>query len=85
MKVYVLTMTYQMGQGDDVATQVVGVFDDLNKAERAMREVVDNEIQEFEDCDREMDYVEDDTVVRIIDKRDCAYWTDIRLHQREIE
>lgn len=32
MKVYVLTMTYQMGQGDDVATQVVGVFDDLNKA-----------------------------------------------------
>ncbi len=85
MKVYVLTMTYQMGQGDDVATQVVGVFDDLNKAERAMREVVDNEIQEFEDSNRVVSDEDGNTMVMIMDKDDDAYWTEIRLHQKEVE
>ena len=47
-----------------------------------MKEVVDDEIQEFEDSNR---VVSSGAIVMIMDKDDDAYWTEIRLHQKAVE
>ena len=47
MKVYVLTMTSQLGQGDQPSSSVLGVYESQERAEQAHHEAVVAEVAEY--------------------------------------
>ena len=47
MKVYVLTMTSQLGQGDQPSSAVLGVYQSLERAEQAHHDAVVDEMAEY--------------------------------------
>ena len=47
MKVYVLTMTSQLGQGDQPSSSVLGVYESRERAEQAHHEAVVDEVAEY--------------------------------------
>ena len=84
MKVYVLTMTSQLGQGDQPSSAVVGVYSTCEKAEQAYKEAVFAEFREFADFYDESYMEKTDLGVLITNSSDDSYWTLVRLHESEI-
>ena len=85
MKVYVLTMTSQLGQGDQPSSSVVGVYSTCEKAEQAYKEAIFAEAREFADFYDESYMEKTDVGVLITNSSDDSYWTLVRLHESEIE
>ncbi len=85
MKVYVLTMTSQLGQGDQPSSAVLGVYSTCEKAEQAYKETTITESREFVDFYGESCIKKTDVGILITNSLDDSYWTLIRLHECEIE
>ena len=84
MKVYVLTMTYQMGQGDIASSTVLGVYSTREKAEQAYRETTFAESREFVDFYGESCMENIDTGILITNPTDDSRWSLVRLEECEI-
>ena len=84
MKVYVLTMTYQMGQGDLASSTVLGVYSTCEKAEQAYKETTFAESREFVDFYGESYLEKIDTGILITNPTDDSRWSLVRLEEYEI-
>ncbi|MBO5728950.1 MAG: hypothetical protein J6R43_03820 [Paludibacteraceae bacterium] len=84
MKVYVLTMTSQLGQGDQPSSAVLGVYSTCEKAEQAYKEAIFAESREFADFYGESCIEKSDVGILITNSSDDSYWTLVRLHESEI-
>ena len=84
MKVYVLTMTSQLGQGDQPSSSVVGVYSTCEKAEQAYIETAFAKFREFADFYDESYMEKTDVGVLITNSSDDSYWKLVRLHESEM-
>ena len=84
MKVYVLTMTSQLGQGDQPSSTVLWVYSTCEKAEQAYIEAIFAESREFADFYDESYMEKTDVGVLITNSSDDSYWTLVRLHESEM-
>ena len=85
MKVYVLTMTYQMGQGGLASSTVLGVYQTKERAEEAHHKAVVDEMAEFVENYDEVATQETTVGTIITNPSDDWYWTIVRLEECEIE
>ena len=85
MKVYVLTMTSQLGQGDQPSSTVLGVYSTCEKAEQAYKETTFAESREFVDFYGESYMEKIDTGILITNSSDDSHWSLIRLDECELE
>ena len=85
MKVYVLTMTSQLGQGDQPSSSVLGVYSTCEKAEQAYKETTFAESREFVDFYGESYMEKIDAGILITNPSDDSYWSLIRLDECELE
>ena len=84
MKVYVLTMTSQIGQGDQPSSTVLGVYSAREKAEQAYKETTFAESREFVDFYGESYLEKIDTGILITNPTDDSRWSLVRLEECEI-
>ena len=84
MKVYILTMTSQLGQGDQPSSAVLGVYSTCEKAEQAYKEAIFAEFRKFADFYGESYMEKTDVGVLITNSSDDSYWTLVRLQESEI-
>ena len=84
MKVYVLTMTSQLGQGDHPSSSVLGVYSTCEKAEQAYKEAIFAESRKFVDFYGESYMEKTDVGILITNSSDDSYWTLVQLHESEI-
>ena len=84
MKVYVLTMTSQLGQGDQPSSSVLGVYSTCEKAEQAYMEAIFAESRKFADFYDESYMEKTDVGVLITNSSDDSYWKLVRLHESEM-
>jgi hypothetical protein len=85
MKVYVLTMTSQLGQGDQPSRAVLGVYSTCEKAEQAYKETTFAESREFVDFYGESCMEKIDAGIIITNPSDDSHWSLIRLDECDIE
>ena len=85
MKVYVLIMTSQIGQDDQLSSRVLGVYSTCEKAEQAYKETTFAESREFVDFYGESYMEKIDAGILIINPSDDSHWTLIRIDKCEIE
>ena len=85
MKVYVLTMTSQLGQGDQPSSSVLGVYSTCEKAEQAYKETTFAESREFVDFYGESYMEKIDAGILITNPSDDSHWSLIRLDECELE
>ena len=85
MKVYVLTMTSQIGQDDQPSSTVLGVYSTREKAEQAYKETTFAESREFVDFYGESYLEKIDTGILITNPTDDSRWSLVRLEECEIE
>ena len=85
MKVYVLTMTSQIGQGDQPSSSVLGVYSTCEKAEQAYKETTFAESREFVDFYGESYMEKIDAGILITNPSDDSHWSLIRLCECELE
>ena len=85
MKVYVLTMTCQMGQGDQPSSTVLGVYQTKERAEEAHHKAVVDEMAEFVENYDEVATQETTVGTLITNPSDDSYWTIVRLEECEVE
>ena len=84
MKVYVLTMTSQLGQGDQPSGAVLGVYESQERAEQAHHEAVVAEMAEYVDNYDEVAMHDTNLGALIAYPLDDLYWTLVQLHESEI-
>ena len=84
MKVYVLTMTSQIGQDDQPSSTVLGVYQTKARADEAHHEVVVNEVAEFVENYDEVATQETTVGTLITNPSDDSYWTIVRLEECEV-
>jgi hypothetical protein len=84
MKVYVLAMTSQLGQGDQPSSSVLGVYSTCEKAEQAYKEAIFAESRKFADFYGESYMEKIDVGVLITNSSDDSYWKLVRLQESEI-
>ena len=85
MKVYVLIMTSQIGQGDQPSSTVLGVYSTCEKAEQAYKETTFAESREFVDFYGESYMEKIDAGILITNPSDDSHWSLIRLDECELE
>ena len=85
MKVYVLTMTSQIGQDDQPSSVVLGVYSTFEKAEQAYKETTFTESREFADFYGESYMEKIDAGILITNPSDDSRWSLVRLEECEIE
>lgn len=85
MKVYVLIMTSQLGQGDQPSSAVLGVYSTCEKAEQAYEEAIFAESREFADFYDESYMEKTDVGVLITNSSDDSHWSLIRLDECELK
>ena len=85
MKVYVLTMTSQIGQDDQPSSTVLGVYSTCEKAEQAYKETIFAESREFADFYGESYMEKTDVGILITNSSDDSHWSLIRLDECELE
>lgn len=84
MKVYVLTMTSQLGQGDQPSSSVLGVYESRERAEQAHHEAIVAEMAEYVENYDEVATHETNLGMLIAYPSDDSYWTLVRLQESEI-
>ena len=84
MKVYVLTMTSQIGQDDQPSSTVLGVYSTCERAEQAYKETTFAESREFVDFYGESCMENIDTGILITNPTDDSRWSLVRLEECEI-
>ena len=84
MKVYVLIMTSQLGQGDQPSSSVLGVYESRERAEQAHHEAIVAEMAEYVENYDEVATHDTNLGVLITYPSDDSYWTLVRLHESEI-
>ncbi len=84
MKVYVLTMTSQISQGDQPSSTVLGVYSTCEKVEQAYKEAIFAESREFVDFYGESYMEKIDAGILITNPSDYSCWTLVRLQESEI-
>ena len=85
MKVYVLTMTSQLGQGDQPSSTVLGVYQSEERADEAYHKAVVDEMAEFVANYDEVATQEFYPGTLITNPSDDSYWTIVRLEDCEFE
>ena len=84
MKVYVLTMTSQLGQGDQPSSMVLGVYESRELSVQAHYAAVVDEMAEYVENYDEVATHDTNLGVLITYPLDDSYWTLVRLHESEI-
>ena len=84
MKVYVLIMTSQLGQGDQPSSAVLGVYESQERAEQAHHEAVVAEVAEYVENYDEVATHDTNLGTLITYPSDDSYWTLVRLHESEM-
>ena len=85
MKVYVLTMTSQIGQDDQPSSVVVGVYSICEKAEQIYKETTFAKSREFVDFYGESCMEKTDAGILITNSSNDSHWSLIRLCECELE
>ena len=85
MKVYVLTMTSQIGQDDQPSSVVLGVYSTCEKAEQAYKETTFAGSREFVDFYGDSYMEKTDVGILITNPSDDSHWSLIRLDECELE
>ena len=84
MKVYVLTMTSQLGQGDQSSSTVLGVYESRERAEQAHHAAVVDEVAEYVENYDEVATRDTYLGTLITRPSDDSYWTFVQLHESEM-
>ena len=84
MKVYVLIMTSQLGQGDQPSSTVLGVYESRERAEQAHHEAVVDEVAEYVENYDEVATHDTNLGVLITYPSDDLYWTLVQLQESEM-
>ena len=84
MKVYVLIMTSQLGQGDQPSSTVLGVYESRERAEPAHHEAVVDEVAEYVENYDEVATHDTNLGVLITYPSDDLYWTLVQLQESEM-
>ena len=84
MKVYVLTMTSQLGQGDQQSSTVLGVYESRERAVQAHHAAVVDEMAEYVENYDEVATRDTYLGTLITRPSDDSYWTFIQQHESEM-